>query len=182
MLSGSKFTLLQMSVQARSPAQLQWSQPVLSSMQQSSQNVAQLELCSLSAIAMSGSRHNVAVIASTPGNKVVLQLLSVSAKSRAEEFSTHLLQLSSDTDGKLSQRGGKWRCCCGQYNEVLIWQQGGSSYKWTLQTGMLAQQYWRTTSSCEHHLLAHLPYHVSTEFSTLLGAVFFPHHRMRRIA
>ena len=127
-----------MGVQAKSTAQMQWSQPTLTSMQQSGQNIAQLELCSLSAIAMTASRHNVAVVASTPGSIVVLQLLSVSTKGRAEEISTHVLQLSSNTDGQLTQRGGSWRCCCGLYNEVLIWQQGGSLYKWTLQTGMPA--------------------------------------------
>lgn len=84
---------------------------------------------------MSGSRHNVAVLASMPGDTVVLQLLSVSIKGRPEEISTHVLQLSSDAGTTLSQKGSRWCCCCGRYNEVLVWRQGGTLYKWTLQTG-----------------------------------------------
>ena len=126
-----------MSVQAGSSAQMLWSQPVLNSMQQQGQNLEQFSCCSLSAIAMSGSRHNVAVLASASGNTVVLQLLSVSTKDRPEEISAHLLQLSSGTGTKLSQKDSKWCCCCGRYNEVLIWRQGGALYKWTLQSGTL---------------------------------------------
>ena len=84
---------------------------------------------------MSPSRHNVAVLASMPGDTVVLQLLSVSIKGRPEEISTHVLQLSSHAGAKLSPKGSKWCCCCGRFNEVLIWRQGGALYKWTLQTG-----------------------------------------------
>ena len=127
--------LLQMSVQPGSSAQMLWSQPVLTTMQHQSQNLQQLSCCSLSAIAMSGSRHNVAVLASMPGDTVVLQLLSVSIKGRPEEISTHVLQLGSDAGAKLDQKGSRWCCCCGRYNEVLIWRQGGTLYKWTMQTG-----------------------------------------------
>lgn len=112
-----------------------WSQPVLKTMQQQGRNLEQLSCCSLSAIAMSGSRQNVAVLASMVGDAVVLQLLSVSTKGRPEEISTHLLQLSSVAGNKLSSHGSKWCCCCGRYNEVLIWKQDGPLYKWTLQTG-----------------------------------------------
>ena len=127
--------LLQMSMQPGSCAQMLWSQPVLNTMQQQSQNLQQLSCCSLSAIAMSGSRHNVAVLASMPGHTVLLQLLSVSTKGRPEEISTHVLQLSSNAGAKLSPEGGRWCCCCGRFNEVLIWRQGGTLYKWTLPTG-----------------------------------------------
>ena len=112
-----------------------WSQPVLNTMQQQGRNLEQLSCCSLSAIAMSGSRHNVAVLASMSGGAVVLQLLSVSTKGRPEEISTHLLQLSSESGTERSPPGSKWCCCCGRYNEVLIWKQGGALFKWTLQTG-----------------------------------------------
>lgn len=105
-------------------------------MQQEGQNMEQLSCCSLSAIAMSGSRHNAAVLASMSGDAVVLQLLSVTTKGRPEELSTHLLQLSSESGIKRSPPGSKWCCCCGRYNEVLIWKQGGALYKWTLQTGI----------------------------------------------
>ena len=129
--------LLQMSVQPGSSAQMLWSQAVLNTMQHQNQNLQQLSCCSLSVIAMSGSRHNVAVLASMPGDNVVLQLLSVSLKGRPEEISTHVLQLSSDVGAELSQEGSRWCCCCGRYNEVLIWRQGGIMYKWTLQTGTI---------------------------------------------
>ena len=104
-------------------------------MQQQNQNLQQLSCCSLSAIAMSGSRHNVAVLGSMAGDTVVLHLLSVSTKGRPEEISTHVLQLSSDAGGKLSQTDSRWYCCCGRYNEVMIWRRGGTLYRWTLQTG-----------------------------------------------
>lgn len=126
---------LQMSMQPGSSAQILWSLPVLNTMQQQNQNLQQLSCCSLSAIPMSSSRHNVAVLASMGGDTVVLHLLSVSTKSRPEEISTHLLQLSSDAGSKLSQTDSRWCCCCGRYNEVMIWRRGGTLYRWTLQTG-----------------------------------------------
>ncbi|KAL3155320.1 hypothetical protein ABBQ38_010884 [Trebouxia sp. C0009 RCD-2024] len=57
----------QTSMQPGASAHMLWSQPVLSTMQQQGQNLEQLSCCSLSAIAMSGSRHNVAVLASMSG-------------------------------------------------------------------------------------------------------------------
>ena len=122
-------------MQPGSSAQILWSLPILNTMQQQNQNLQQLSCCSLSAIAMSGSRHNVAVLGSMVGDTVVLHLLSVSTKSRPEEISTHVLQLSSDAGDKLSQTDSKWCCCCGRYNEVVIWKRGGTLYRWTLQTG-----------------------------------------------
>ena len=124
-----------MGTPAGSLAQMRWSQPTLTTMQQHSRSIAQLALCSLSTVAMSSSRQNVAVLASAPGDAVVLQLLSVSTKGSTEELSTHVLQLDSGPDVKLSQ--SKWCCCCGLRNEVLLWRQGGKLYKWNLQSGML---------------------------------------------
>ncbi|KAL3138478.1 hypothetical protein ABBQ32_006268 [Trebouxia sp. C0010 RCD-2024] len=139
-LSKASLDCWQTSMQPGASAHMLWSQPVLNTMQQEGQNMEQLSCCSLSAIAMSGSRHNAAVLASMSGDAVVLQLLSVTTKGRPEELSTHLLQLSSESGIKRSPPGSKWCCCCGRYNEVLIWKQGGALYKWTLQTGPVRQE------------------------------------------
>jgi hypothetical protein len=120
-----------------STAQLLWSHPMLSSMQKQAQATAQLSLCSLSAVSMKGSRHNVAVLASAPDGTLALQLLSKSPKTKPEELSTHILDVSEagpTADSSTEQRA-KWRCCCGQKLEVLIWRESGSAYRWTVETG-----------------------------------------------
>lgn len=137
---------LQMGAQPGTPAQLLWSHPVLSGMQQHAQNAAQLSLCSLSTVSMSGNRHNVAVLATASDGTVALQLLSVSLKAKPEELSTHIMNLGEDRDMQGSGKASKWSCCCSRQGEVLIWREGGSAYKWTLLTGlyMWLSAFWRS--------------------------------------
>ncbi len=120
-----------------STAQLLWSHPVLSSMQKQAQATAQLSLCSLSAVSMKGSRHNLAVLASAPDGTLALQLLSISPTSKPEELSTHIIDVSkAELSAEIAtEEGAKWRCCCGQELQVLIWRERGSAYKWTVETG-----------------------------------------------
>ena len=118
-------------------AQLLWSHPVLSSIQKQAQATAQLSLCSLSAVSMKGSRHNLAVLASAPDGTLALQLLSISPTYKPEELSTHILDVSQaePTAESATEGRAKWHCCCGQKLQVLIWRERGSAYKWTAETG-----------------------------------------------
>lgn len=120
-----------------STAQLLWSHPVLSSMQKQARATAQLSLCSLSAMSMKGSRHNVAVLADAPDGTLALQLLSISPTSKPEELSNHSLDVSKaePTAQSATEGRAKWRCCCGQKLQVLIWRESGSAYRWTVETG-----------------------------------------------
>ena len=120
-----------------STAQLLWSHPVLSIMQKQAHATAQLSLCSLSAVSMKGSRHNLAVLASAPDGTLALQLLSISPTTKPEELSTHILDVSKaePTAESATNQRAKWRCCCGQKLQVLIWRESGSAYTWTVETG-----------------------------------------------
>ncbi len=106
-------------------------------MQKQAQATAQLSLCSLSAVSMKGSRHNVAVLASALDGTLALQLLSISPTSKPEELSTHTLHVSKaePTAESATEERAKWRCCCGQKLQVLIWRESGSAYRWTVETG-----------------------------------------------
>ena len=126
---------LQMSEQLGSTAQQLWSHTVLANMQQQLPSTANLSLCSMSAVAMSSNRQNVAVLASASDGDLPLQLLSVSPDSKPEELSTHELDLGQDARAEGSKKGSKWQCCCSRHGEVLIWRQGGSAHRWTLQKG-----------------------------------------------
>lgn len=138
--------LLQMGTQPGSTAHLLWSHPVLSSMQQQTQSSAQLTIIHLSAVAMSGNRHNIAVLAEAPDGALVLQLLSGSLNARPEELSTDLLTTGEATANK---QAGKWRCCCSRQCEVLFWREGGSVYRWTRQAGLYRRPgYKQTLSAC----------------------------------
>ncbi|KAA6422712.1 MAG: hypothetical protein FRX49_07247 [Trebouxia sp. A1-2] len=132
---------LQMATPPGSTAQLLWSHPVLSSMQKQARATAQLSLCSLSAMSMKGSRHNVAVLADAPDGTLALQLLSISPTSKPEELSNHSLDVSKaePTAQSATEGRAKWRCCCGQKLQVLIWRESGSAYRWTVETGLVRQ-------------------------------------------
>ncbi|DBB00160.1 hypothetical protein WJX77_011844 [Trebouxia sp. C0004] len=140
-LTNASLECWQMAMPPGSTAQLLWSHPVLSIMQKQAQATAQLSLCSLSAVSMKGSRHNVAVLASAPGGTLALQLLSMSQTSKPEELSTHILDVTKaeSTAESATEERAKWRCCCGQKLQVLIWKESGSAYRWTVETGLVRQ-------------------------------------------
>ena len=125
-----------MAPQAGSTAQLLWSYPMLSSMQQQARTTAQMSLCSLSAVSMSVNRQNVAAHATLPDGRLVLQLLSVSINKQPEELSTHVLNLDDADKHAAGTQQSKWCCCYSRSGEVMLWKAGRSVYyKWALQTG-----------------------------------------------
>ncbi|KAL0051061.1 hypothetical protein WJX82_001259 [Trebouxia sp. C0006] len=140
-LTNASLECWQMAMPPGSIAQLLWSHPVLSSIQKQAQATAQLSLCSLSAVSMKGSRHNLAVLASAPDGTLALQLLSISPTYKPEELSTHILDVSKaePTAESATEGRAKWHCCCGQKLQVLIWRERGSAYKWTAETGLVRQ-------------------------------------------
>ena len=151
-----------------STAQLLWSHPVLSSMQKQAQATAQLSLCSLSAVSMKGSRHNLAVLASAPDGTLALQLLSISPTSMPEEFSTHILDVSQAelTAESATEERAKWHCCCGQKLQVLIWRERGSACRWTVETG--EPRMWHAGAVfCSHprYIPRHLALHNTLPYS-----------------
>ena len=127
----------QMSPEPGSTAQLLWSHPVLTSIQQQAASTAQLSLCSLSVVNMSSNKQNIAVLAYAAGGTLALQLLSVSPDSK-EELETHAIELGHETRAEGSKKGSKWCCCLSRHGEVMIWRQGGTAHRWTLQKGLPA--------------------------------------------
>ena len=134
----TKTFVQQMSPEPGSTAQLLWSHPVLTSIQQQAADTAQLSLCSLSAVNMSSNRQNIAVLANAADGTLALQLLSVSPDSKPEELSTHVIDLGHEARAEGSKKGSKWCCCLSRHGEVMLWRQGGTAHRWTLQKGQVA--------------------------------------------